>query len=392
MLGDTRADRTNTTTGGSPFLNTIAQKIASLNPELVLACGDLVNGNDVPAGSPLEDYALQFTNWMTAMQPVFDYSTGTGIPIYPVRGNHENCDHEGPTVHALKAAYYKAFKDYVPLNGPNHGSTNDQVGFSYSFTRSNVAFVVADQYFYYDETPGLEGYHELDRTWVVNQFRQTNTAYKVFMAHEPFFQTEGGGEGERFFGTNAAGYQIRSEFWNALGINGVGLYLTGHIHNETVAGTTNEYGNTIIQLMAGNGGAPLEKIGNLPEPGVEVLYTNSHYGFALATVRDDAMTIQYYSLNTSNNSWTVADYGTRIPANRVVSTNPANITCTATGMALTLNWPEDHTGWVLQSQTNPLTTGIRTNWVVVPGSAVIHQMSMPLDPANGSVFYRLFLP
>ncbi len=392
MLGDTRGDRTNTTTGISLYLNTIAQKIASLNPELVLVCGDLVNGNDVPSGSPLEDYAIQFTNWTAAMQPVFNYSTGTGIQIYPVRGNHENCDNEGPTIQSLKKAYYNTFRNYVPLNGPNYGLTNDQVGFSYWFTRSNVTFVAADLYFYYNETPGLEGYHELDREWVAQQFHGTKSAYKVFMAHVPFFQTESSSASERFFGTNAAGYRTRADFWNVLGSNGVQLYLTGHIHNETVASTTNDYGNTIIQLMAGNGGAPLDPVGTVSEPGVDVLYTNDMFGFALATVRDDAMTIQYYSLNTNNNSWTVADYATRIRPNQVVPVNPINITYSVSGTALTLIWPEDHTGWVLQAQTNALSAGIGTNWVAVPGSSATNQMTMPMGSGIGSMFYRLFLP
>ncbi len=317
MLGDTRGDRTNTTTGVSPHLHAIAEKIATLSPDLVLACGDLVNGNDVPSGSPLEDYALQFDHWKTSMSPVFNYTTDAGIPIYPVRGNHENCDHEGPTVHALKTAYYNAFVDYVTLNGPNTVSSGDQRGFSYSFGYSNTTFVVADQYFYYNQTD-LEGYHELDRAWVTQQFEQANSAYKVFMAHEPIFQTEGTGEGERFFGTNAAGLEVRADFWNALGTNGVQLYLTGHIHNETVARTTNEYGNAIIQLMAGNGGAPVDPVGADYEPGVEMLYTNAHYGFSLATVKANEMTIEYYSLHTNDNSWTVASYVTHISPNQVV--------------------------------------------------------------------------
>jgi hypothetical protein len=317
MLGDTRGDRTNTSTGVSPHLHTIAEKIATLNPSLVLVCGDLVNGNDVPTGSPLENYTLQFDYWKTAMQPVFNYNTDTGIPIYPVRGNHENCDHEGPTVVHLKEDYYNAFKNYVPLNGPNYGSTNDQRGFSYSFGYSNVSFAIADQYFYYDSTPGQEGYYEFDRSWVIQQFEQTNVAYKVFMAHEPIFNTEHSTPGG-FFGTNAAGLEVRAEFWNALGTNGVQLYLTGHLHNETVARTTNDYGNSIIQLMAGNGGAPVDPVGAEHEPAVEMLYTNVLYGFSLATVKADEMTIEYYSLHTNDNTWTVASYVTHISPNQLV--------------------------------------------------------------------------
>ncbi|MFA6561572.1 MAG: metallophosphoesterase [Verrucomicrobiia bacterium] len=318
MLGDTRGTGATTTNGVSPYLNTIAQKIATLSPELVLVAGDLVNGNDVPSGSPLENYAVQFANWKTAMQPVYNYASNTGIPIYPVRGNHENNDSEGAPVVALKQAYYDAFSAYVPLNGPNYGSTNNQVGFSYSFTTNNVTFVAADQYFYYDLTPGMNGYHDLDRAWVTQQFQQTNSAYEIFMAHEPFFMTAGHESDEHFFGSHPGGFQTREDFWNALGTNGVQLYLTGHVHNETVASITNDYGNTIIQLMAGNGGAPSESLGDIHDPGVEVLYTNALFGFSLATVQADAMTIQYYSLHTNDNSWTVASYITSISPNQAV--------------------------------------------------------------------------
>ena len=152
MLGDTRGIRDMTTTGVSLELPAIAQKIAALNPDLVMVAGDLINGNDVPAISPLNDYALQFDNWKAAMQPVFNYSTNKGIPIYPVRGNHENMDSEGPTIPALKQAYSDAFHSYLPTNGPINSKDDNQVGFSCSFTHNNVTIVAADQYFYYDAT------------------------------------------------------------------------------------------------------------------------------------------------------------------------------------------------------------------------------------------------
>jgi hypothetical protein len=124
MLGDTRGNN-DTATGVSPYLNTIAQKIASLNPELVLVAGDLCNGDCLDPNSPLYPangnfadasmkaiYAGEFTLWKTAMQPVFDYATGTGIPIYTVRGNHENNDSEAAPVEVLKQAYQEAFSIY----------------------------------------------------------------------------------------------------------------------------------------------------------------------------------------------------------------------------------------------------------------------------------------
>ncbi|OHE75731.1 MAG: hypothetical protein A2107_09485 [Verrucomicrobia bacterium GWF2_62_7] len=333
MLGDTRGEKSSTTNGVSTYLRTIAEKIATLNPELVLVAGDLVNGNDTNTSSHVS-FAQQYASWKWAMEPVFNYNAGTGIPIYPVRGNHDNNDSEGAPISELKQAYYDAFSAYVPMNGPNNGPTDDQVGFSYSFTTNNVTFVAADQYFYYNQTPGLNGYHELDRTWVTQQFQQANSAYEVFMAHVPIFMTEGQRTPEHFFGDNAAGFQTRSNFWNALGTNGVQLYLTGHLHNETVARTTNDYGNTIIQLLAGNGGAPLGPVTVDLDPGVELLYTNGLYGFSLATVKADEMTIEYYSLHTGDSSWTKDSYVTHISPNQVVPEPSAAVLLAPAMMAL----------------------------------------------------------
>src|ERR1017187_7787624 len=104
MLGDTRGED-DTATGISTNLNAIAQEIASLNPrpQLVIVAGDLCNGNclntdstNYPPDTNFNSAAMEavyakfFANWKTAMQPVFDYTTSNGIPIYTVRGNHES--------------------------------------------------------------------------------------------------------------------------------------------------------------------------------------------------------------------------------------------------------------------------------------------------------------
>ena len=82
------------------------------------------------------------------------------------------------------------------------------------------------------------------------------------------------------------------------------------------------------------------------------------------------------------------------------STNSAQISARPTSLApVTINvtnlsgqpgfaWPADHTGWQLQSQTNSL----GTNWVNVTSSAQTNQVAMPVDKANGAVFFRLVRP
>ena len=75
-----------------------------------------------------------------------------------------------------------------------------------------------------------------------------------------------------------------------------------------------------------------------------------------------------------------------------VNTNPTNITFQVSGGNLTLSWPADHTGWTLQSQTNAINVGLRTNWAVVTGSSSTNQVTIPINTANGTVFFRLVYP
>lgn len=75
-----------------------------------------------------------------------------------------------------------------------------------------------------------------------------------------------------------------------------------------------------------------------------------------------------------------------------VSTNPVPLTSTVVGSTLQLSWPSDHIGWRLETQTNTLAVGLRTNWFTVSGSAATNQVSLPVNSANGSVFFRLVYP
>lgn len=56
---------------------------------------------------------------------------------------------------------------------------------------------------------------------------------------------------------------------------------------------------------------------------------------------------------------------------------------------LTLSWPSDNTGYTLQVQTNSLST---TNWVNWPGATTTNSVQVPINPTNGSVFFRLVYP
>jgi hypothetical protein len=75
---------------------------------------------------------------------------------------------------------------------------------------------------------------------------------------------------------------------------------------------------------------------------------------------------------------------------RVFSTTQPNVSSevVADGTQLHLSWPTDHTGWILQGQTNTI-GGLTTNWYDVAGSPLSNEVYIPIDQANQTVFYRL---
>jgi autotransporter-associated beta strand protein len=75
-----------------------------------------------------------------------------------------------------------------------------------------------------------------------------------------------------------------------------------------------------------------------------------------------------------------------------VATNPVAIVTSVSGNQLTVSWPADHTGWRLLAQTNALYQGLGTNWVAVPGSESVNQVTIPINTTNGGAFFRLVLP
>jgi hypothetical protein len=72
-----------------------------------------------------------------------------------------------------------------------------------------------------------------------------------------------------------------------------------------------------------------------------------------------------------------------------VNQTPTRITTQLSGNQMTLSWPADHIGWQLQAQTNATSVGLGTNWVNVAGSATVNSVTVSLNPANGTVFYRM---
>jgi hypothetical protein len=75
-----------------------------------------------------------------------------------------------------------------------------------------------------------------------------------------------------------------------------------------------------------------------------------------------------------------------------VNTAPTNLVTVLSGNTYSISWPADHTGWRLEVQTNSLNVGLGQNWFTWPGSAATNAVSVPIDPANPAVFFRLVHP
>jgi hypothetical protein len=99
----------------------------------------------------------------------------------------------------------------------------------------------------------------------------------------------------------------------------------------------------------------------------------------------------YYYVATATNSTGESGNSTQISV-RPVSAAAVPLTASFTAGQLQLSWPSDHSGWMLQMQTNASGGGLGTNWITLPGSDLINEYSAPMDPASGSVFYRLLSP
>ena len=69
---------------------------------------------------------------------------------------------------------------------------------------------------------------------------------------------------------------------------------------------------------------------------------------------------------------------------------PLSLSFQRNGVQLDITWPT--IAGHLEVQTNSLNVGLRANWITVPGSTTTNHVAVPLNRANGSIFYRLVVP
>ena len=163
---------------------------------------------------------------------------------------------------------------------------------------------------------------------------------------------------------------------------------------------------------------------------LQIINTNTTTGYSVYTYHffgdadnysgnPSTMNIGVATLNTTNSyptmspaapasglAWDVSQvYYTGNIGITTVSSIPTNVVFTPTFTTLTttnstnnviisqLQWPTDHTGWRLQSQSTTLNVGITTNWTDVYGAAWTNQIFFTNNiVTNNAVFYRMIYP
>jgi hypothetical protein len=83
-----------------------------------------------------------------------------------------------------------------------------------------------------------------------------------------------------------------------------------------------------------------------------------------------------------------------VPPITAVLLNPVvtgtNIALSVTGNQLTLSWPTNYIGWLLQSNSGSL--AVRNDWFTVPGSSGTNRVQITIERNQTNVFYRMASP
>lgn len=162
--------------------------------------------------------------------------------------------------------------------------------------------------------------------------------------------------------------------------------------NMQINRTNTDNCSKLAALSFTNGGAIVLTVANVGSTNLAAgdtfqLFSHAFTGGLVATNLPSLPSTQLYWTNNIavNGSLAIASVVT-------VNANPTNLTASVSGNVLSLAWPVDHTGWHLQIQTNSLAVGLNTNWVTLPGTDLVNSTNLTINPANGSVFYRMVYP
>jgi hypothetical protein len=306
VFGDTRDAKQDTQTGISPLLGRLAESIAAEKPALVIHIGDLINGYYILNTSLLHgNYSAMFKNWKAAVRPIYDFDRRAGVPIYIVRGNHE--DGKLVTDKRLKDAYLNEIATFMPQTGPEQ-----EEGLTYSISYKQATFIGLDEYSI-KELGVLRGL--VNQPWLNEQLSRRKSPFMFVFGHVPAYQVSDGGGGP--FPDLYYFKEHRDAFWISLRAAGVSMYFCGHVHfycRVTKDG--------IQQVLIGNGGAnTIDFDPKKVDPAVTLNYpvgpmkaSDVKTGYVLFTVDAHTVTAVQKLLNEQTGEWETGDtFTTKVP-------------------------------------------------------------------------------
>ncbi|MDD5483760.1 MAG: GDSL-type esterase/lipase family protein [Kiritimatiellae bacterium] len=260
VIGDSRGDGAITSTAwvNTNVLRAAAHGITNERPDFVLFTGDMIYGSNAPACTNLP---AQYAAWSNALAPVYS----AGIPVYPIRGNHETYgDPDG-------GFYASAFGSSLPHNGPA-----GETGKTYSFIHNNALIIGLDQY---------RNAHRVNQDWLNAQLSSNSLPHIFVFGHEPAVQVN-------HADCLAREKQARDLFLESIAAAGGRMYFCGHDHfyNRARLAPSDGIGN-IMQIVAGTGGGPFHTWDGIygKNYGEQNLASNCYYsaytnGYVLVTV------------------------------------------------------------------------------------------------------------
>jgi hypothetical protein len=301
VFGDTRDATQDTATGISPLLGKMVESIAAEKPALVIHIGDLINGYYTTQSSPVHGkYNEMFDHWKAAVKPIYDFERRTGIPLYVVRGNHE--DGKLVTDSRLKNAYLQDIASFMPQNGPEQ-----EKGLTYYFSHRQATFFALDEYSV-KEFGLLRGL--IDQPWLTEQMSKHSNSFMFAFGHLPAYKVANAAKGPfpdlYFFPRH------RDAFWESLKQAGVTMYFCGHVHFYSRVTK-----DGIQQVLIGNGGAnpvdfdpeQVDRTVTINYPTAFMKASDVKTGYVLFTVDETAHTVSAVQKlwNPQTGTWEMGD-------------------------------------------------------------------------------------
>ena len=125
---------------------------------------------------------------------------------------------------------------------------------------------------------------------------------------------------------------------------------------------------------------------------IELWHSIISLGTAFTNLPIDVDWVRVWCTSTNGEQQDAVLLRNASPPNASLPNPTPNIATKLNGGQLTISWPNNYTGWLLQVQTNSLSVGLGTNWQTVTGSDGTNEMTFIINPANPATFYRLVSP